>query len=103
RSLQRRSLLERFDKAIGLQNVVTEYLTDYLVTQVCREYETEMPHFLHTHALIRAGTKEYVRQSQQRMLVQPIGDRLTRSLGRAKIEEKSKRLIGLSRSDSALQ
>ena len=103
RSLQRRSLLERFDKAIGLQNVVTEYLTDYLVTTVCHEYETETPQILHTHALISAGAKEYVRQSQQRMILQPIGERLTRLLGRAGIEERSKRLVSQLRSERALQ
>jgi WD40 repeat protein len=37
RGLRRRSLIEQSTHGCGLQNVVTEYLTDVLIEQVCRE------------------------------------------------------------------
>ncbi len=93
RSLLRRSLLEHYGSAFGLQNVVTEYLTDYLIAQDCREFEAETPSLLHSHALLKAGTKEYVRHSQQRIILQPIGERLLGVLGRAGLETLFKRLL----------
>lgn len=39
RALQRRSLLEKVGDGFTLQDVVTEYLTDYLIEQVCLEIE----------------------------------------------------------------
>jgi WD40 repeat protein/DNA-binding SARP family transcriptional activator len=37
RSLQRRSLLEKFEEGFGLQNVILEYSTDRLVEEISRE------------------------------------------------------------------
>jgi hypothetical protein len=36
-ALQNRSLLEKRDSGLTLQNVIIEYTTEYLVTQVCEE------------------------------------------------------------------
>lgn len=96
-SLARRSLLEKLGGAFGLQNVVTEYLTEYLVTQVCQELRTETPNLLHSHALIRTQAKEYVRQSQERMFLQPIGERLLVLLGEAGLATRCQRLLGMMR------
>ena len=108
RSLQRRSLLESYaledrGSAFGLQNVVTEYLTDYLVTHVCREFEAENPDLLHSHPLILAHAKEYVRQSQERIILQPIGERLLAARGRRQLEERCKRLLEAMRREHPLQ
>ena len=113
RSLQRRSLLENYAQAprpgappssgFGLQNVVTEYLTDYIVTQVCTEVETATPHLLHSHALIKANAKEYIRQSQQRIILQPIGERLLNGLGRARLAAQAQKLLATMRRESPLQ
>ncbi len=99
RSLLRRSLLENVGDAFGLQNVVTEYLTDYLVTAVCQEFDAETPTLLHSHALIKAQAQEYVRQSQQRIILQPIGARLLVALGQQRLEEKFKRLLAITRDE----
>jgi len=37
RSLQRRSLLEKYEAGFGLQNVVLEYTTDRLIESIVRE------------------------------------------------------------------
>jgi WD40 repeat protein/transcriptional regulator with XRE-family HTH domain len=83
RSLLRRSLLEHYGATFGLQNVVSEYLADQLVGQAAGEIGTEAPALLHSHALIGAGAREYVRLSQQRVLLQPIGERLVGRYGAA--------------------
>jgi WD40 repeat protein/DNA-binding SARP family transcriptional activator len=108
RSLQRRSLLENYNlahegTAFGLQNVVTEYLTDVLVTQVCNEVEKEAPLLLHSHPLVKVQAPEYVRQSQERILLQPIGERLLGALGRLGLATRCHRLLATARGEQPLQ
>jgi WD40 repeat protein/predicted ATPase/DNA-binding SARP family transcriptional activator len=96
RALQRRSLLEKTDSGFMLQNVISEYLTNYLIEHICREIEGAKataspfasPHsLLMRHALLKAQAKEYVRQSQERLIVQPIVSRLAARLGRTAFVE----------------
>lgn len=100
RALQRRSLLGQGAQNIVLQNVVTEYLTDHLVEQVCQEildfsflvanfgstpdteFQNPTSKILNRYALLKATAKEYVRASQVRLIVQPILNRLLTRLGR---------------------
>ena len=110
-ALQNRSLLEKRDAGFTLQNVIIEYTTDYLVEQVCQEItdgkvtrwqgdkviESSIhpltlspPHpvtlsFLNRFALLKAQAKEYVRQSQVRLIVQPLAERLVNQLGKAQV------------------
>jgi WD40 repeat protein/DNA-binding SARP family transcriptional activator len=85
RALQRRSLLEKSDSGFILQNVVTEYITDVVVDQALREIESGQFDLLQRHALLKAQAKEYVRQSQSRLLLAPLAKRLESSLGRASL------------------
>jgi hypothetical protein len=108
RGLRRRSLIEQNAHGCGLQNVVTEYLTDVLIEQVCREIagepknqelrtqniELATPSGLNRHALLKATAKEYVRASQIRLIVQPITQRLAASLGGSRLAEKLRLIIG---------
>lgn len=95
-ALRRRSLLEKVGEAgstgaaVGapagesgftLPNVVTEYLTERLVEQICDEIQQGAPRLLKSHSLLKAQAKAYVRQSQARLLLQPICDRLQARLG----------------------
>jgi WD40 repeat protein/DNA-binding SARP family transcriptional activator len=82
RSLQRRSLLEQQGKGFTLQNVVMEYTTDLLVSQMVRELETDQLDLFARHALSKAQAREYVRQSQLRLIVAPLAERLATRLGR---------------------
>ncbi|MEZ4869266.1 MAG: BTAD domain-containing putative transcriptional regulator [Caldilineaceae bacterium] len=95
-SLRRRALLEREIEAnhpadahqghgFLLQNVVTEYLTALFVEQICRELEAGTPQRLQHHALIKAQAKEYVRQSQRRLILQPIAERMRSRLGEVQL------------------
>lgn len=103
RSLLRRSLVEHYGAAFGLQNVVTEYVTEYLVTEVCREFATEMPFVLQSHPLMVATAKEYVRQSQQRIILQLISERLLATYGRTEVEARCKRMLDTARREHPLQ
>jgi WD40 repeat protein/DNA-binding SARP family transcriptional activator len=92
RSLQRRSLLERSGEGFTLQNVVMEYTTDRLVSQVVRELETDQLDLFARHALSKAQAREYVRQSQLRLIVAPLAERLATRLGRAGLLAKLRAL-----------
>ncbi|MCE7986630.1 MAG: hypothetical protein DYG89_36110 [Caldilinea sp. CFX5] len=91
--LQQRSLLEKLPTGFTLQNVIMEYATTYLVDGVCHEIETATPHLLHSHALLRAQAKAYVRESQARLLLHPIGERLQKKLGTAGMGAQFKTLL----------
>ncbi|MEZ4768640.1 MAG: BTAD domain-containing putative transcriptional regulator [Caldilineales bacterium] len=76
RGLQNRSLLEKMGEGFGLQNVVTEYLTDRLVDQICREVLDGRIDALDRFALLHTRVSEVVRQSQRRLILDPIARRL---------------------------
>ncbi|MEZ4866162.1 MAG: BTAD domain-containing putative transcriptional regulator [Caldilineaceae bacterium] len=76
RNLQRHSLLESGVDGFTLQNVVSEYLTEQLVEAISQEIATGELRLLHRHALLKAQATEYVRESQARLLLAPICQRL---------------------------
>jgi WD40 repeat protein/transcriptional regulator with XRE-family HTH domain len=84
-ALRRRSLVERAETAgaaaFTLQSVVLEYATDRLVQDVCDEIARGQPLQLVEQPLIKAQAKEYVRQSQERLLGEPVLQRLTAESG----------------------
>lgn len=103
-SLRRRSLLEKTNgasryasadsaNAFALQNVVTEYLTHFLIEQVSREIEQGQPTFLKSHALLMAQSKEYIRQAQTRLILQPIGERLRARLSPTELAARFKAML----------
>ncbi|PSN19478.1 hypothetical protein C7271_07125 [filamentous cyanobacterium CCP5] len=72
-SLGQRSLIERHQGQFSIQPVIMEYLTERLVNQACREMvQTQEPQILTTHALIKAQAKDYVREGQIRLILQPM-------------------------------
>ena len=77
RNLQRRSLIERNELGFGLQNVIIEYLTNHLVETAHAELDSGELHVLHRQALLMAQTQEYVRQSQVRLILDPLAQALT--------------------------
>jgi hypothetical protein len=92
-SLQRRSLLEKRATGFTLQNVVMEYATDRLVGQVCCELETgDLDCFIRYPLVIDRAT-ERARQSQTRLLLRPLADRLVARLGRLELEARLGRLL----------
>ncbi|MFL5589001.1 MAG: NB-ARC domain-containing protein, partial [Ktedonobacteraceae bacterium] len=81
-ALRRRSLLERGQQAsFSLQSVVMEYLSDVLGERLGEEIMRGDPELLRRVALEQAQAKDYVRQTQVRLLVHPLVERLRFELG----------------------
>ena len=71
-SLGRRSLIEKNEALFTLQPVVMEYITDQLIEEVCAEISTHNINLLNIHALIKAEAKDYIRETQCRLILNPI-------------------------------
>ena len=80
-SLRRRSLIEPGDAGFTLQNFILEYLTDQLIDDLVQEVVDAQSRLLNSHALIKTQSKEYLRQSQVRLLIEPLAHRLLGILG----------------------
>jgi WD40 repeat protein len=95
-SLKRRSLIEKNTLGFTLQNVVMEYVANRFIEQVSDELNDENLKLFNTHALIKATAKDYIRQTQTRLILQPILDRLD------DLEKKSLILLKTIRKESRL-
>lgn len=100
-SLRRRSLVEQSEMGFTLQNVVMEFLTDYLVERDFEEMSGGRLHYLQSHALVKAQAKEYVRESQVRLLMQPLAQRLVAVLGQKGVEGRVRELLAQLRAGDA--
>ena len=87
-SLNRRSLIEKKSLPqnpvhFTLQPVVMEYVTDQLIQQISREILGKTPQnspLLHSHALVKATSKDYIRLAQTKLILQPIIEHLLQNL-----------------------
>src|SRR6266567_609859 len=105
-SLRHRSLIEsgKLQGSFTLQSVVMEYVTARLIAEVTDEIKQGRCSRLVEHGLELAPCQEYVRKTQQRLLVVPILTRLRSSYPkRAALEEQLFALLSEFRSweDSA--
>ncbi|MBE9191915.1 pentapeptide repeat-containing protein [Gloeocapsopsis crepidinum LEGE 06123] len=80
-SLRRRSLLEKTNGLFTLQPVVMEYVTEQLIEQNRAEIITQQLKLFLSHALIKASSKDYIRESQTRIVLAPLAARLIADLG----------------------
>ncbi|GBO56347.1 high-affnity carbon uptake protein Hat/HatR [Pseudanabaena sp. lw0831] len=96
RSLKRRSLVEHTAAGFTQQPVVMEFVTNLLIEQIYQEITQEHPlgalpsiqlklnrqlFYLRHYALIKATTKDYIRQSQTRLILEPLTTKLLGRLG----------------------
>ena len=94
--LHRRSLLERGHRlgSFTLQSVVLEYVTAQLVEQASEEIEQGRLALLIQYGLSQAQAREYVRQTQERLLVAPLLARLQNVYrGPSDVEERLRFLL----------
>ena len=75
-SLVRRSLIEKTSDGYTQQPVVMEYMTERLIEKVCTEITSSEIDLLRSHALVKATAKEDLRDTQARLILKPIADRL---------------------------
>ncbi len=75
-ALVRRSLVEKGAGRFTLQPVIMEYVTNKLIEGICAEVARGEFQLLWRHALIKAWGKDYLRQSQTQLILEPILSRL---------------------------
>jgi len=68
-SLQSRSLIETTNEGFTQQPVIMEYMTQELIKQIASDLDKISYRFLNHYALIKATTKDYIRQSQIRTII----------------------------------
>lgn len=93
RSLRRRSLIEHNQTGFGLSNVVLHYITERLVKLFVVEVEAEMPIMLTSFALLKTQTKEYLRDTQVRLILLPVLEQLRHTLADEEITTKIWRML----------
>jgi WD40 repeat protein len=102
-ALQRRSLIEsgKGHAAFTLQSVVMDYVTGVLINEITDEIRQGRLNRLVHHVLEQSGAKEYVRQTQERLIVTPILEQMRRLYpGRSEIEERFLLLLDQLREQS---
>ncbi len=99
-SLLRRSLIEKSAGRFTLQNVIMEYVTDRLIERVCEEIMLGSINLLQSHALMKATAKDYVRESQGRLILGPVIHRLLATFGQKGLEEKLGVIVSALRTES---
>ncbi len=111
-SLGRRSLIEKATPTVikktaslfTLQPVVMEYVTTSLIEKVCEEILTENIDLFRRHALMKATGKDYVKDTQVRLIVKPVIDGLLNVLrSKRNIENQLTQFIAKLRQTSPLE
>ena len=97
-SLRQRSLIEANTAGyFSLQPVILEHVTLIIVEQMSQEIISETIGIFVSHALTKAQSKEYVRDTQVHLILAPVSEKLLASIGREQIEEKLKRMLATLR------
>jgi WD40 repeat protein len=101
-SLSRRCLIDKAESTateidcihFTLQSVVMEYVINQLIEEVCQETVTQDTKLLRSYALMKATAKDYIKETQIRLILQPIIRRLLDVLGcQSSIEERFNQII----------
>ena len=90
-----RSLVEKNNSGLFTQQpVVMEYITERLIEQVCQEIETGQISLLNKIALSKAETKDYIRESQCKIILEPLQKNLIEVFrGRENLEGRLKEIL----------
>ncbi|XQQ06434.1 MAG: NACHT domain-containing protein [Leptolyngbya sp. IPPAS B-1204] len=101
-SLSWRNLIERGQGRYTQQPVVMEYVTNRFVEQVVNEIVNRDVDWLGSHVLLKTTVKEYVRETQQRLIVAGVASQLQTVFGTvARIEARLQDLLKRLQSWSA--
>jgi WD40 repeat protein len=97
RSLRRRQLIETSATSFTLHPVIMEYLTVRFVDRVYEEIRTGILVLLESHALLKAQTKDYLLESQRRLILLPLVQRLLTIFGEKALEQRFQSLLATLR------
>ncbi|MEC4891790.1 MAG: NB-ARC domain-containing protein [Oscillatoria sp. PMC 1051.18] len=93
-TLERRSLIEKSQTLFTLQPVLIEYLTKRLVQHIGWEIQNEAIADFKTYALIQAKAKDYVKETQIKLILKPIAEHLLQTFGtRDKLKERLLKIL----------
>jgi virulence-associated protein VagC len=93
RFLLRRSLIEKEGERFFLQPVVLEYVTARFVQCISGEIVMQMPERLRTHALMKAQAKDYIREIQKRLILEPLTEQVLIQFSNAEVIEQQLKTI----------
>ncbi|MEA5503734.1 NB-ARC domain-containing protein [Halotia wernerae UHCC 0503] len=82
--LERRSLIEKGSGLFTLQPVLMEYMTSCLIQYICVEITTQNIALFKTHALIKATAKDYIKEIQTYLILNPVIKQLLSTFGDTK-------------------
>ncbi len=99
-SLERRSLIEKHQTLFTLQPVVMEYVTYQLIKHIEREITTNKINLLRTHALLKTQVKDYIRETQIRLLLAPLATRLLDTNTKSSLDKQLMQIISQVRGKS---
>jgi WD40 repeat protein len=103
-SLSRRSMIQTTGAAFSLQPVIMEYIIEQFVTQLFEEIIKQRYAILKTHALLKAQAKDYVINTQKKLILTPIVDRLIDFYkSQSNLEEELVRLLAQWQGKSRLE
>ena len=108
-SLKRRSLVERTVEGFTQHPIVTEYLTEGLITQMSAELSDSIPlnfsSYLNRYVLLKATARDEIRHRQIRIIVEPVVNQAITSLGNQQelIERLNQHLWELRKSPTGSQ
>jgi WD40 repeat protein len=121
------TLIEKTQTLFTLQPVVMEYMTERLIEQVCQEIsesfefsllssQLEQPtqnglrpaaltklktqNFFKTHSLIKSQAKDYIRETQIRLILKSIADKLLNVSSKEKLEDQFRKILSQLRGKS---
>ncbi|PSB20989.1 hypothetical protein C7B65_06190 [Phormidesmis priestleyi ULC007] len=101
-SLSWRNLIERRQGSYTQQPVVMEYVTDRLVERVGNELVNQDIDLFSNYALLKTNVKEYIRETQQRLILAEVANRVqTVDKTSARIEARLQKILKLLQSRSA--
>jgi WD40 repeat protein len=92
-SLRWRSLIERSASGFTQQPVVMESVTESLIERIAEEILLEKPKMFLNYSLIKAQAKDYIRDSQIRIILQPLCNLLLSEISSSQLEHKLKSLL----------
>jgi len=111
-SLLRRSLIEKATSTLikkseslfTLQPVVMEYVTTRLTEHICQEISTQDIDLFRNHALMKATGKDYVKDTQLRLIIQPVINGLLNIFrNRKNIKQQLTQVLAKLREESPLE
>ena len=103
-SLGRRSLIQKSSEGFTQQPIVSDYITEQLIEQVCIEIITRKLTLFKSHALLKATAKDYVRDIQVRLILQPVINKLlTTFLYKKNLEDQLRQILSILQDQSSLK